>query len=161
MSGLFPEQKTNDEYLSQTNSDIFEIASDGVYLALMSMRYLMPLAPLDNPYVDELLQYLHRYADWRKLDISSHYKRGIAVMNYGEKEVKAMEADGDVPQMSEEEALGKLAYEAYMQSEYTNQDEFICFDHLSERDQHAWIAVAKVVAERVLAEVVANEASGA
>lgn len=93
MSGLFPEQKTNDEYLTQTDSDVFEVASDGVYLALQSMHYLMPVAPLDNPLVATLLQFLLRYGDWRKLDIAPYYKRAIAVLNYGEEEVKAMEDD--------------------------------------------------------------------
>ena len=46
MSGLFPEQPTNDEYLNQCDPDIFEMASDGVYLALSAMQYLMPVAPL-------------------------------------------------------------------------------------------------------------------
>lgn len=94
MSGLFPEQPTNDEYLTQADSDVFEIASDGVYLALQSMQYLMPAAPLDNPLVVTLLQFLLRYSDWRTLDIPKPYRRAIAVMNYGEEEVAAMEADG-------------------------------------------------------------------
>lgn len=62
--------------------------------------------------------------------------------------------------MDEKEAMGRLAYRAYMTSEYTKQEEFIRWEDLSERDQRAWVASAQAVTERVLElQRIAMEAS--
>lgn len=108
MSGLFPEQRTDDEFLSQFNGDVFEVASDGVHLAIGILANLHNHAGLsrkdteafvqgleDDSLLSAVLKFLHRYADWSKLDIPAPYKRAIAVMNYGEEEVQAMEQAGE------------------------------------------------------------------
>lgn len=99
MSGLFSPQKTNDEFLSQFNGDVFEVASDGVYLAVALLTQTSVAFSAQRGYQKVLsslaLKFLHRYADWRKLDIPSQHKRAIAVMNYGEEEVQAMEQAGE------------------------------------------------------------------
>jgi len=107
MSGIFPEQKTNDEFLSQFNGDVFEVASDGVHLAIGILANIHNHAGLsrkdteafvqgleDDSLAKDVLRFLLRYSDWRKLAIPAPYKRAIAVMNYGEAEVKAMEDEG-------------------------------------------------------------------
>lgn len=108
MSRLFAEQPTNDEFLTQCDPDIFEIASDGVHLAVGILANLHNHAGLsrketeafvqgleDDALAKDVLRFLHRYADWRKLAIPAPYKRAIAVMNYGEEEVQAMEEAGE------------------------------------------------------------------
>jgi hypothetical protein len=53
--------------------------------------------------------------------------------------------------MTEDETLGKLAYEAYRYGRPVIQHSI--WDDLSGREQMAWIAAAKAVAERVLSEL--------
>lgn len=65
--------------------------------------------------------------------------------------------------MSEEETLGKVAYEAYHNAWKANGLHIvqIGWDKLREDEKKPWIGVAKAVADRVLEEIVANQASGA
>lgn len=62
--------------------------------------------------------------------------------------------------MSEEEQLGKLAYEAYGNAlEYVDPEHWP-WEELAETAKQHWIAAAKAVAERVIAEMqTAEEAS--
>lgn len=55
--------------------------------------------------------------------------------------------------MSEEEQLGKIAYEAYVQDHTDPDPELWGWDEYSETFKQHWIAAAKAVAERVLQEV--------
>lgn len=65
--------------------------------------------------------------------------------------------------MSEEEALGKLAYEAFLVAWDRSQLIVVpraLWRDMPENEREAWIAAAKAVAARVLQEVqVAEEAS--
>ena len=108
MSRLFSGQPTNDEFLTQCDVDVFELASDSVYLAVGILANLHNHAGLsrketeafvqgleDDALAKDVLRFLLRYSDWRNLAIPSPYKRAIAVMNYSEEEVKAMETEGE------------------------------------------------------------------
>lgn len=54
--------------------------------------------------------------------------------------------------MSEEETLGRVAYEAYCKSKYVNPDYVMTWEQLRSW-QLNWIDAAKAVAERVIAEM--------
>lgn len=57
--------------------------------------------------------------------------------------------------MSEEEMLGKLAYEAFlkMRDNTILVDDIECWENTGKHWQDCWIAAAKAVAERVIAEM--------
>lgn len=95
--GIFPEQPTG-ECLSQMNSDIFDIASDGIHLALLIVADAIHRNP--GYYDDELekrcynyqqdvewgplrcaLEFLYQYADWRKISMPDAYKQAMEDMD--------------------------------------------------------------------------------
>lgn len=55
--------------------------------------------------------------------------------------------------MSEEEELGRIAYEAFQRAKGRSISGIEAWNATDEEYQQAWIAAAKAVAERVLAEL--------
>lgn len=85
---LIEDYPINEEYLAQTNKDIFDIAQAAVNLAVAVIK--------DDPSVIEIaLELLGTYGDWRNISMSPEHKRFLMVRNYGEDEVQAMEEAGE------------------------------------------------------------------
>lgn len=91
--GLFKKQPTDDEYLSQTSNDIFDVASDGTYLAVGILTHLHNCANLsrdeteafvqnieNNALLKVTLQFLCTYSDWRMLGLPEPYRRALERM---------------------------------------------------------------------------------
>lgn len=86
---LIGEYPTNDEYLSQTNDTIFDVAQVAVNLAMAVIT--------DYGDVLEIAKdALFSYGDWENIDLPKELKRELYVRNYGEEEVQAMEDIGEL-----------------------------------------------------------------
>ncbi len=80
----------DEEYLNQTNEDIFDIAQKTINLA----HDILTAAPEVQ---ESALAILNRYADIHKLQVlPGALRRQLYVMNYGESEVAYMEKNKKV-----------------------------------------------------------------
>ncbi len=79
---------TNDEYLTQTNETVFDVAQSAVNLAVGVLKH--PISMTHDPLVDQAFNLVLKYADWRNIDLPKYIKRELMIKNYGEEEAQAI-----------------------------------------------------------------------
>jgi predicted TIM-barrel fold metal-dependent hydrolase len=81
----------NEEYLTQCDQNIFEIAQKAVNMAVTVIRF----APSRKEERQEALEIIKTYADWQRMQDLPHYvKKNLLIEQYGQEKVKAMEEEG-------------------------------------------------------------------
>lgn len=92
------------EYLTQSDETVFDVAQAAVNLAVEVLRRsVFSSAPMPKACMEQAYEIVYTYGDWRKMDFPIKILREFYVRNYGEEEVQAMEANGEIPYYTKKE----------------------------------------------------------